>query len=68
MVTNSKEYMNKYYYEHRDKILAGILKKVRCEICDFELQKTNLTRHMKSKKCLNIKNLKDLENKKMVDT
>ena len=58
MPTNSKEYMRKYYQDHKDKFLKHALSKVICQTCGSKLLKSNLSRHQKTVKCKNESNLK----------
>ena len=58
MPTNSKEYMRKYYQDHKDKFLEHALSKVICQTCGSKLLKSNLSRHQKTVKCKNESNLK----------
>jgi hypothetical protein len=41
-----------YYQDNRERILNQRKQKVICEICGFEGSKNNLSRHQKTKKCL----------------
>ena len=58
MPTNSKEYMRKYYQDHKDKFLEHALSKVICQTCGSKLLKSNLSRHQKTIKCKTESNLK----------
>ena len=51
MPTNSKEYMNKYYHAHKDKILSNMSTKIVCNRCGCEIQKCHMNRHQLTKKC-----------------
>ena len=54
---NNKEYLKQKQKEHyknnKIEILENMKKKVKCEFCNCEIQKNNLKRHQKTKKCLN---------------
>lgn len=52
--SQAKMYREKYYAEHKEKLVAHLLKQVVCE-CGFECALVNLKRHQKSK--LHVKKL-----------
>ena len=60
MVTNSLEYMRKYYNEHKIKIRQSMMVKIPCEYCNIITAKNHMSRHHKTKKCLFIQGLKDI--------
>lgn len=46
--SQAKQYREKYYAEHKEKLVAYLLKPVVCE-CGFECASVNIKRHQKSK-------------------
>jgi phage FluMu protein Com len=47
---NSKEYNKNYYENTKAKNKGKVLEKVRCEMCDLCVSRSNLSAHIKSKK------------------
>jgi hypothetical protein len=47
---NVKKYNTDYYQANKAKILADATKKVRCECCNFECSKSNMSKHLKTEK------------------
>ena len=47
------EQMKKYREDNREKLSEYRKKQITCERCDSIVKKTNITRHQKTKKCLN---------------
>ena len=54
MVTNSSEYMKKYYEKNKDKFKTGgsYNKLIKCEMCNKEYSQLNYAKHLKSTKHL----------------
>jgi len=50
-----KEYNKKYYQDNKDEIFKKIKEKVECDICKSLITKRHLSRHHKTKKCMNAK-------------
>ena len=51
MVTNKEGYMHEYYLKNKDKIYNNMMQKVICTKCKSEINKGNMSRHLKSKNC-----------------
>ena len=50
---NNKEYTKEYYENNKNQLLEKMKEKVECPICNSIVNKNNLLRHQKSKKCIN---------------
>lgn len=43
-----KKYNKSYYEQNKAKILEDAVKKVRCEACNIQCSKSNMSKHMKT--------------------
>ena len=62
MVTNSKEYAEKYYRQNKSKIRESQKKIIRCTACDCELTNGFISRHNKTAKHKVMAQLYELKN------
>jgi len=59
---NIKKYNTDYYQANKAKLLADATTKIRCDKCNFECSKSNLSKHNKTQKhLLNLK-INELQN------
>ena len=59
MTKNNKEYMNKYYHEHKDK--WGKPKEQFCDLCGVTIKHGRLWKHKQSNKHISLQNYIDLK-------
>ena len=47
---NMKKYNKEYYQNNKAKILAGAVQKVKCDVCNHECSKSNMSKHIKTER------------------
>ena len=50
-----------YYARNRDKVLERALQKIHCPLCNFNVLRTNMPTHRKSKRCSYKRDMNKLE-------
>lgn len=47
---NIQQYNKDYYAKNKAKLLQDAIKKIRCEHCNMECSKSNMSKHLKTEK------------------
>ena len=55
MPSNTYEYMHDYYMKNKEHFKELMSKKVICHVCEREISKPKLNRHLKTNRCKNSK-------------
>ena len=57
------KYMCAYYLLHRERLLEKATQKIHCDMCDMNVSRCNYKKHCLSRKHINNKTIKELQNK-----